>query len=59
MTNSGSLEPAFVHSAGKAKGTAYTVMATLKLPVCETAGRIGRECDVTQKAQGGEAECVV
>ena len=41
------------------KGTAYPAMAMLKLPVCETAGRIERECDVAPKAIGGEAECVV
>jgi hypothetical protein len=41
------------------KGTAYPAMAMLKLLVYETAGRIERECDVTPKAPGGEAECVV
>ena len=41
------------------KGTAYPAMAMLKLPVCETAGRIERECDVAPKGLGGEAECVV
>ena len=41
------------------KGTAYPAMAMLKLPVCETAGRIERECDVAPKGVGGEAECVI
>ncbi len=42
-----------------AKGTAYPAMAMLKLPVCKTAGRIERECDVAPKVLGGEAECIV